>query len=130
MLYWKAVYQKDGELDENEFLSQFKEDGTENKYADIDRWRLGRFDLIRHEDNKAVYSVYLHSDQRLIWRRRTFKDLHSGEIKQVMHVVGWVMTIQTPKGPKNVYAFNYIHEDGSISLDDHRENIELLPEEF
>lgn len=129
MLIWNAVYQKDGILTD-EHLSQFDPDGTEHKYADIDRWRLGRFDLIDKETQKTVYSVFLHQDQRLVWRKRSFIDLKSGNVESSLHLVGWVMTIQTPKGPKNVYAFNYIHEDGSIALDNHRENIELLPEEF
>jgi hypothetical protein len=32
----------------------------------------------------------------------------------------------TNSGPRNITAINYIHQDGSIALDDSRDNLELL----
>lgn len=131
-LKWRAVYidPETDEVNENsEVLEQFESDGTENKYEDIDRVRLGRFDLLTM-DNEPVYSVYLHPGQRLIWRRRVFMDPVAGHVKNIIYVVGWVQTITTPNGPKDIYAFNYIHQDGSVSLDHSRDNINIRPQEM
>ena len=38
-IYWKAVY-KDGTS-----LCQFEDDGVENKYPDIDRYKLTAFEI-------------------------------------------------------------------------------------
>lgn len=124
---WRAVYHDgSGKLTEDKFLMQFNEDGTENKYADIDRWKLGRFDLINRV-GKVVYSVYLHTDQILIYRRRNFIIL--GGRKSMIFLIGWRQSIQTPNGPKVITIINYLYEDGTIALDNHRNNLELLPEE-
>lgn len=123
MLVWRAVY-KDGK-----YLPQHNDDGSTNRYSDIDRYRLERFDLL-NEDNKPVYSVYIREGQRLIFRKRHFIKVGSGE-KSHVYLVGWQQTLYDSKGLlKNVTAINYVHEDGSIALDGHRDNLELYKEEL
>lgn len=124
MLTWRANYHDNNGRPTEEGLSQFNNDGSENKYDEIDRLRLGRFDLI-NEQGKPVYSVYLHTGQRLVYRRRHFVPLNGGK-RSLVHVVGWVETVYTGKGTREIYAFNYIFEDGTMALDDHRGNIALL----
>lgn len=123
MLTWKAIYHDEDGRPTEEGLSQFNPDGTENKYDKIDRFRLGRFDLVKGD--KVVYSVYLHEGQRLVYRRRHFVPLNSTK-RTLVHVIGWVETVFTRKGRRDIYAFNYIFEDGTMALDNHRENIKLL----
>lgn len=112
-------------------LEKFAPSGGEHRYQDIDRDKLVRFDLIDPQTNKAVYSLYLHDGQRLIYRARTLvnvaRNIELGRVR--VYLVGWQERIMTQNGPRTVTAINYIHEDGSISLDDHRSNLELLPEE-
>lgn len=128
MLTWKAIYH-DGEGNLTpEVFAQYNPDKTENAYKDIDRFKLGRFDLV-DESGKTVHSTYIHGNQRLVFRRRNFITV-GGQLKGTMYIVGWVQTVTTPNGNKDIYAFNYVHEDGSVALDNHRENIELLPEEY
>jgi len=127
-LTWQAVYHKDGDITEDsEIYSQFNPDGTENPYKDIDRFRLGRFDLL-HE-GKIVYSLVIRKNQRLIFRRRSLVALN-GDLVGLVFLVGWVMTITTPSRQRNLYAINYLQPDGSIVLDNHRSNLSLLSEEL
>lgn len=127
MLTWRAVYR------DNKALPQYNADGTENAYKDIDRYRLRRFDLL-DGDEKIVYSVYIHTGQRLIFRRRnliTIGRVGLGEKgRKVVYIVGWQMTVKTPTKLRNIASINYIHEDGRVELDDSRSNLELVPEEL
>lgn len=128
MLTWKALYVG------GETLSQYNEDGTENKYRDIERHRLINFDLL-DANGKTVHRTFLRDGQRLIYRRRNFIKLSDKEERHMIYLVGWQMTVITPSGPKNITALNYIYEDGSVALDDARQEdeyqgIELLPEEL
>lgn len=129
MLTWKAVYGN------GEILTQYNEDGTENKYKDILRHELINFDLI-DENGKTVYRLFLHENQRLIFRRRNYIRLSNqvGQEKHIVYLIGWQMTVLTMAGERNITAINYIYEDGSVSLDDAKDTydtqgIELLPEE-
>lgn len=122
-LYWIAVYE-DGKT-----LPQFEEDGKENKYADIDREKLVRLDVIETATNKAIYCVYIREGQRLIFRRRTLKPLDARKPDVVVFMIGWQMTIMTEGGARNITALNYFYADGSIALDGARSNLELLQEE-
>ena len=120
-LYWVANYS-----DKTRF-EQFNAEGKERKYADIDRGRLVRFDMVDKETNKAVYAMYIHAGQRLIFRRRTLKQISREGINTiVVFLVGYQETVMTLNGAKNITVINYIHPDGSISLDDHRNNLEML----
>jgi len=116
MLTWTAAY-KDGTV-----LHQYNGDGTENRYEDIDRYRLFRFDLLR--GGEIVYSVYLHSSQRLIFRRRNF--IPQGGERWVVYLVGWQMNVEG----KNVTAINYIYPNGKIDLDNSRSDIQIREQEL
>lgn len=118
-MYWVANY---GEEDS---LKQF--DGTkENRYEDIDRERLTRFDLIDYDTNKPFLSVYISAGRQLIFRRRTLKRM-DGSPDIVIFLAGYKERVMTPSGGKSIISINYIHPDGSVSLDGSRHNIELLP---
>lgn len=125
-LYWRAVY-TDGSQ-----LLQYNEDGSENKYPDIDRERLMRFDLLDKATDKAIYALWLNEGQQLIYRRRTILPVIVTEErpKQVIYLVGYRQTIMTPMGPHNIVVMNYIYEDGSVALDGARNNLELYPIEM
>jgi len=117
-IYWVANY-KDGST-----LKQFEGD-IENKYQDINRNALVRFDII--SNNKPIYSVYIRDGQQLIYRRRTLIKIGSEKEKRaIIYLVGWQSRVMTLSGPKNITVINYIHEDGSISLDGPRKNLQLL----
>lgn len=129
-LYWRAVYE------DKSFLMQYetkKGKQVENKYPAIDREKLVRFDLLDFETNKAVYSLWLNEGQKLIYRRRTLKEVNfrTHQIKNyVVWIVGYQHTIMTGSGPRNFVVCNYIYEDGSIALDGARDNLELYPIEL
>jgi hypothetical protein len=118
-LTWKAVYEDKTEL------NQFASNGIENKYKDINREKLVRFDMINTFTGKAIYSIYLRDGKSLIYRRRTLMTVGIPE-PVIVYLVGWRETVMTLSGPKNFVTINYIHEDGSISLDGPRNNLELL----
>ncbi len=100
-LKWKAVY-LDGKS-----LNQYNEDGSINKYTDIDRSILQFFEL--YKENKLILRIYLGDGKRLIYRRRVTLNL-LGKIKEVIYLVGWQKKI---KG-ENVQSICYIFEDGHI----------------
>lgn len=120
ILTWVANY-KNGTR-----LEQFQ-NGKEQKYADIDRELLERFDLVDQNTGNVVYAVYLREGERLIYRRRTLKKINQPDV--LVYLVGWHKTIMTNSGPKNMVVLNYIHQDGSIALDGARNNLQLLPTE-
>lgn len=121
MITWRAVYR------DKKCLRQYNADGTVNRYNDIDRYRLVRFDLLN--DDKPIASVYLRQGQRLIYRRRTLVQVDNGQ-RVIVYLLGWQKTIDTPKGKENITSLMYIHEDGSVALDGHRNNLELLEVEY
>lgn len=125
---WRAVYQ-DGEGNlTDKTLDQYEYGGKENKYADIDRFKLGRFDLINKE-GKVVFSIYIHQDQRLIFRRRNFIKLDG--TRWLVYLVGWQMTFFMGNGQeKNITSLAYVFPDGSVAFDDNRNSLQLLPEEY
>lgn len=118
---WRAVY------DDEKILTQYNADGSDNKYADIDRDRLDHFDLIRK--GKVFYSLFLHEGQRLIYRRRTLIKMRTldgvEQDREVIYLVGYQTTI----GGQNLVVLNYIYRGGRVELDNSRSNIELLAEE-
>ena len=126
MIKWRAVYkEEDGTISKRFFFDQFDGD-KENRYEDIERTRLGRFDIFNEDE--LVHSVYLHDNQRLIFRRRNFISVGDGSRSQVI-IVGWVETVQTPGGSRDIYSLTYIFEDGNTVHDNHRDNLELIPQE-
>lgn len=124
-LEWRAVY------DDDTILNQFEvKDGKriENKYKDINRERLVRFDMINPKTGKAYLALFIREGQQLIFRRRTLKKIAHPDT--VIFLVGYQQTFMTGAGPKNQVVINYIHPDGSIALDGARSNLELLDFEY
>lgn len=116
---WVAVY------NDETFLAQFNEDGSENRYEDIDRNRLTHFAML-NGDNKPILVVEMERiTQKLIYRRRTFIDL-VGKVKGVVYLVGWHENI----GGKSIKVINYIYPNGKVVLAGAKDDLELVKEEF
>ncbi len=122
-IYWKAIYNDGTEL------SQYEEDGTENKYPDIDRSKLASFEIRKaglvgpnYEKDKLLFKMFLEPGRRLIYRRRVLKKMKVGgtptgiKIKkrwnEIVYLVGWQATI----GDRNVQDIAYIFEDEHVEL--------------
>ena len=91
---WKAVY-SDGT-----FLFQHNEDGTENKYYDIDRKKLIAFEV--YKDKNLILLRHLEPGQRLIFRQRCAFSTKGDEIR--VFLVGWQQTING----KNIQEIAYV----------------------
>lgn len=102
-LTWKAIY-SDGKS-----LNQYNEDGSVNKYTDINRNILEFFELYR--ENKLILRVHLGDEKRLVFRRRVTIGM-SGNIKIVVYLVGWQKKVRG----ENVQSISYIFEDGHIEM--------------
>jgi len=88
--YWVAYYS------DNETFPQFNEDGSENRYGDIDRARLKGFALFERnpqggQDDRLLIGLHLGPDQRLIARKRNWVTLR-GEKLGLVWLVGWQET--------------------------------------
>ena len=117
MITWKANY------NDGSHLEQYNADGSENKYADIDRLKLLTFTLVNSE--KTVFSLSLHEGQRLIFRRRKWINL-VGVLLRTVYLVGYQFNDSTGK---NYKVISYVHEDGLVELDDDRSDLVVVPEE-
>ena len=111
MTRWEARY-NDGST-----LPQYHADGSENRYADIERERLESFALLR-EDGTVLFRLHLDPGQRLIFRRRVERQV--GGTDRVVYLVGWQQTVNG----SNVQSMGYVTGDGEIHLagrwrDDH-----------
>jgi hypothetical protein len=107
------------------FLAHFNDDGSENRYEDIDRNRLTHFAML-NGDNKPILVVEMERPtQKLIYRRRTFIDL-VGKVKGVVFLVGWHENI----GGKSIKVISYIYPNGKIVLAGAKDDLELIKEEF
>jgi len=100
-MQWVAQYNDGSEL------SQYNADGSENKYANIDRERLLTFGLF---DNSGDLKLAIHLDpgQRLIYRRRV--EHRTGHQPITVYMAGWQQTI----AGQNVQSIQYLFPDGSI----------------
>lgn len=72
-----------------EQFAQYNEDGSENKYADIDRSRLTAFSLVK--DGNLLVRFHFEPDMRLIYRRRV--EMRPGQGMTVCYLAGWQKTI-------------------------------------
>jgi len=117
--YWKAIYE-DGTS-----LCQYEEDGTENKYPDIDRSKLATFEIRKaaagDKPDRLLFKMFLEPGRRLICRRRVMDKYKIGgnaglkmrKYKQeLVYLVGWQATI----GGRSVQDIAYIFEDGHVEL--------------
>lgn len=102
-LMWIAVYEDESNL------QQWKPDGTENKYSDIERDRLTEFHLIDRETQKTVYAMAIDSGQRLIYRKRVATS-GLNEALWTIFMVGWQQTV----AGQNVQSIAWIFPDGSV----------------
>jgi hypothetical protein len=100
-IFWRAVY-NDGTV-----LNQH-EDGKENRYQDIDRNKLVRFDLCI--DNRTFLSIRIKTPrQQLIFRRRT--EMQMGQTyRTVVIIAGWHMQLHG----ENVQSIHAIYPNGYI----------------
>jgi hypothetical protein len=103
-IYWRAVY-KDGTE-----LSQFKEDGSENKYPDIDRGKLAFFEI--HSTDSVLFRLHLEPGRRLIVRKRIIGNLFNPTDKKVVWMVGW----QWNENGRNLQDIAWVFEDGHVEL--------------
>ena len=102
---WRAVYSDDS------FLDQY-ENGTENKYTDIDRSKLKLFALFRN-GNPAIV-IHLDSNKRLIYRKRVALHFTPERYEEVIYLVGWQENI---KG-MNVQSLSVLFPDGRVEVTD------------
>jgi hypothetical protein len=100
---WKAVYENGTEL------PRFNEDGSENKYTDINRAKLEFFEI--YKGDRLLLRLHLEEGRRLIYRRRVSKKVSTGE-EHAVYLVGWQQTVNG----KNVQDIAYIFEDEHIEL--------------
>ena len=117
-IYWKANYTN------GTSLCQFEEDGTENKYPDIDRYKLASFEIRKAAAGELLdrlfFKMYLEPGRRLIYRRRVREKMRFGKTKpelvkgstETIYLVGWQATI----GGRSVQDIVYVFEDGHVEL--------------
>ena len=103
---WEAIY-NDGNI-----LHQYNDDGTENKYIDIDRPRLIRF--ILHDSFGPAIVLNLTQSKNLIYRRRVAVNLNS-KVQEVVYIAGWQEKIEG----RNIQMLCFLFEDGHIEVTDH-----------
>lgn len=133
---WKAIY-SDGEN-----LEQFNDDGTENRYTDIDRSKITHFILNDSTTGKPKIILHLNPGQQLIHRRRVvqkyalsplfFEKNPEAKMKETAYIVGW----HENRDGVNVQMLLFVFEDGTVEIMDRwREDhalyspVILLPEE-
>jgi hypothetical protein len=96
-IQWIAHY-------DTEIFPQFNEDGTENKYADIDRNRLTAFSLVR--DGNIIARIHLSPDKRLIYRRRVEKRPGLEDVR--LSLAGWQKTVNGENIQSIVCVFDHM----------------------
>jgi hypothetical protein len=84
---------------------QYNEDGSENKYADIDRSRLTAFSLVR--DGSVIVRIHMSPDKRLIYRRRI--EVRPGGGKTTCHLAGWQKTVGGENTQSIVCVFEHLN---------------------
>lgn len=106
LLTWEADY---GESS----LTQYNEDGTENKYTDIIRHSLKRFIL---QDERGVrFVLNLDPGKRLVYRRRVSMNLMS-KVKDTIHIFGYQEHIRN--GFNKQVIFFYFESTGRLEITD------------
>lgn len=103
---WKVVYNDKTEL------PQYNDDGSENKYTDINRNKLIQFSLWEKDLDIPVLVIHLDSQKRLIYRRRVALTFDGR--KTIVHLVGWQENVEGKNSQMICFAF----EDGHIEVVD------------
>ena len=109
MLMWTALY-TDGTQ-----LHQYKEDGSENKYADIDRSRLKALIVldIGVKPARTILAVHLDPNKKLICRFRVILSMKGDVIGRGL-MVGW----QENRNGVNVQMVSVVFPDGHVEIVD------------
>lgn len=117
-LSWIAFY-NDGNK-----LSKFNDDGSENRYEDIDRGRLVRFSLCDNET--PVFTIHLTSGQSLIYRKRVWARV-DGTVWHFIYIVGWRQKIYNQKGQVRELAYiAYVNPTGVVEISNDINDIQLV----
>lgn len=101
MLRWAAVY------NDGSHLPQYNEDGSENKYTDINRDILKQFLLL--DETSVRFILNLKPEYKLIYRRRTAIKMDS-KVKGIIHIVGYQQNINGG----NIQYINFISDSTGI----------------
>lgn len=104
MLSWAAYYM------DGTYLHQYNDDGSENKYTDIDRSKLNKFALV-DKDICFVYVLNIDIGQKLIYRTRTAMNL-MGDKKYRVTIIGWQMQI----AGQNIQHVAFVYDNGTIEV--------------
>ena len=102
MVLWKAIYS------DNTELFSHNEDGSSNKYTNINRAKLIKF--IFYKADKPVIILNLDSNKRLIFRRRVVKPFNKPE--ESVYLIGW----QETRNNTNFQSISFLFEDGHIEI--------------
>lgn len=102
---WKAIYNDGTEL------RQYNENGSENKYENIDRSKLIQFVLLY----SGVPHITIHFDKnkKLVYRRRVEYIINKG-ISEVIYIAGW----QEKKNDIVTQMICFLFEDGYMEITD------------
>lgn len=86
MLTWEARY------NDGSYLPQYNEDGSENKYIDINRDTLKKFILVNSRGD-VKFVLNLDQGKKLIFRRRIAKNVASNAVTETVYVIGWQQNV-------------------------------------
>jgi len=117
---WRAIY------NDNTFLDEQEQNGTEHAFKEIDFTKIQAFQLI-NQQNIAICQVKLGEGKRLIFARRNLmttgaRTIMQGDVKvsvpaeshRVIIILGWQKTVNEV----NSKAIFYLLPDGRIEMDD------------
>jgi hypothetical protein len=101
---WTAFYS------DRTSLPQFNDDGSENKFKDIDRAKLICFAL--YFDGEMKICLHLGPGMRLIHRRRIAKHVMGPKAgtQDIVYILGW----QETRRGVNFQALHFVFEDGHV----------------
>lgn len=103
---WRATY--------NDGFTLTEEPGNPvTQYRNIDRSKLRRFELLRADSHRSVFSMAFEPHQRLIWRRRFAQRL--GGQHEIVHIIGkqW-----TRDGQNHQAIALFFEKDGTVEMFD------------
>jgi len=100
---WLARYNDKTEL------HQVNDDGSENRYVDINRAKLESFALYSDE-GRHLFELHLDQGQRFIYRKRV--EQRTGESPFAVYMVGWQKTVNGV----NVQSIAYVTESGQVHM--------------
>ncbi len=105
---WLAIYSN------GRALPQYRADGKENKYADIDRKLITQFVFLIKGTERRVLTLHVPDGKRLIFRRRT--EQWGNETNQKRNV--WMVGTQSTVNGKNSQVVIVLFPDGSTEIMD------------